>query len=62
LEREDEGEDVVGDRLRPAVDGVEGDGGVGCRHDPFVVWLVKRFVDGWVVQAAVDEVDEAVRK
>ena len=53
---------MVGDRLRPAVDGVEGDGGERCGHDPFVVWLVERFVDGWVVQAAVDEVDEAVRK
>jgi len=60
LQREDEGEDVVGNRLGPAVDGVEGDGGVGGRHDPFVVGFVQGFVDGGVVQAAVDEVDEAV--
>lgn len=40
LEREDEWEDVVGDTLRPAIDGVEGVGSIGSRHDPFVVRLV----------------------
>ncbi len=40
LQGEDEGEDVVGNALGPAVDGVEGDGGVGRRHDPFMVRLV----------------------
>ena len=49
LQREDEGEDVVGDALGPAVDGVEGDGGVRGRHDPFVVGFVQGLVDGGVV-------------
>lgn len=40
IEREEEGVDVVWDGLGPAVDGVEGVRGVGCRHDPFVVWFV----------------------
>lgn len=39
---------------------MECDGRVGGWHDPFVVGLVQGFVDGGVVQAAVDEVDEAV--
>lgn len=40
LEREDEWENVVGDTLRPAIDGVEGVGGIWSRHDPFVVRFV----------------------
>jgi len=62
LQREEEGEDVVGGTLEEAVDGVEGDGGVGRGHDPLVVRLVQGLVDGRVVQAAVDEVDEGVGK
>lgn len=34
--------------------------GKGCRHDPLVVRLVQGLVDAWVVQAAVDEIDEEV--
>lgn len=49
LQGEEQGEDVVGERLRPAVDGVEGVRGVGRRHDPPVVRLVQRLVDGRVV-------------
>jgi hypothetical protein len=60
LQGEDEGEDVVGDRLGPAVDGVECDSRVGSWHDPFVVRFVEGFVEGGVVQTAVDEVDEHV--
>lgn len=40
LEREDEWEDVVGNTLRPPIDGVEGMGRIGSRHDPFVVRFV----------------------
>lgn len=40
LKREDEGEEVVWKGLCPAVDGVEGNCGVGCGHDPFVVCFV----------------------
>lgn len=40
LQREDEGKDVVGDTLRPAIDGVEGMRSIGSGHDPFVMWLV----------------------
>ena len=40
VEREQEREDVVGDALAEAVDRVEGVGGEGRRHDPFVVGFV----------------------
>ena len=60
LQREDEGEDVVGDALGVAVQRVEGVRGEGRRHDPAVVRLVQVLVDARVVQAAVDEVDAAV--
>lgn len=60
LEWEDEWEDVVWNRLRKAIEWVEG---VRCEwrwHNPFVVWLVESLVDQRVVQTAVDQVDEAV--
>ena len=60
LQREKEREDVVGQALAPAIDWVKGVTCVGCWHDPFVVWLVERLVHTWMVEAAVDEVDEAV--
>lgn len=60
LQREDEGEDVVGNGLGKAVDRVEGVAGKGRGHDPFVVRFVQRLVDGRVVQAAVNPVDEEV--
>jgi hypothetical protein len=60
LEGEDEGEDVVGEGLGEAVNGVEGVGGEGGRHDPFVVRFVQALVDGGMVQAAVDPVDAKV--
>ncbi|KAB8349513.1 hypothetical protein FH972_023539 [Carpinus fangiana] len=59
-EGEDEGEDVVGDALGEAVERVEGVAGKGGRHYPLVVGLVQVLVDAWVVQAAVDPVDEEV--
>jgi hypothetical protein len=60
LEREEEGEDVVGQRLGEAVDGVEGVRGEGGGHDPFVVRFVQAFVDCRVVEGAVDPVDAEV--
>ena len=60
LEREEEREDVVWDTLEEAVNRVEGNGSVGCRHDPFVVGLMKCLVDKRVVETAVDEVYEAI--
>lgn len=60
LQGKQEREDVVRQRLRPAVDGVEGVRGVGRRHDPAVMGLVQRLVDGRVVQTAVDPVDAEV--
>lgn len=62
LQREDEGEEVVGHALGEAVERVEGVRGEWRRHDPFVVWFVESSVEDWVVQAAVDPVDEAVRE
>lgn len=60
LQGEEEGEEVVGQRLREAVERVEGVRGVGCGNDPFVVRLVEGLVQAGVVQAAVDPVDEEV--
>lgn len=60
LEREHEGEDVVGQGLRPAIYGVEGVAGIGRGHDPFVMRLVQHLVDSWEVQPAVDEVDPEI--
>lgn len=62
LQGEDEGEDVVRDTLRPAIERVEGVRGVRAGHDPFVVRLVQGLVDAGVVQATVDPVDEEVGK
>jgi hypothetical protein len=60
LQREDEGEEVVGDRLREAIERVEGVGGEGCGHDPLVVRLVQALVEELAVQGAVDPVDAEV--
>ena len=60
LQREDEGEDVVGDALRPAVERVEGVRGEGAGHDPLVVRLVQGLVDQRVVEAAVNPVDAEI--
>lgn len=60
LQREDEGEEVVGDGLREAVERVEGVRGEGRGHDPFVVRLVQALVQHLAVQGAVDPVDAEV--
>lgn len=51
---------MVGKRLSPTVDGVESVRGIGSRHDPLVVRLVKALVDQRMVKATVDEVDAGV--
>lgn len=60
LQREDEGEEVVGHALAVAVERVEGVAGERRRHDPFVVRLVQALVEDRVVQGAVDPVDAEV--
>lgn len=60
LEREDEGEHVVGNTLGETVDGVEGVAGVGSGHDPLVVRLVQVLVHERVVEAAVNPVDAKI--
>ena len=53
---------MIGDRLGKTVQRVEGMRSVWRRHDPFVVWLMQRFVEPRVVQATVDQVDEEIRE
>lgn len=60
LEWEDEWEDVVWHALAVTVEGVESMRSVRCWHNPFVVRLVKAFVDERVVQSSVDPVDTEV--
>ncbi len=60
LQREQEGEDVVGHRLGVAVERVERVRGERRRHDPAVVRLVQVLVHQRMVQPAVDPVDEEV--
>ena len=62
LQREDERKHMIRHTLRPAVEGVEGVGGVWARHNPLVVRLMKSLVDTWVVEAAVNPVNEEVRE
>lgn len=60
VEREQKGEDVVGQTLGEAVERVERVRGKRRRHDPLVVRLVQLLVERLVVQRAVDPVDEEV--
>lgn len=60
LQREHEGEDVVGEALREAVERVEGVAREGSGHDPLVVRLVEVLVDAREMQPAVDPVDAEV--
>lgn len=57
---EEEGEEVVGHGLHPAVDGVECYGCVGSGHDPFVMWLMQSLVDKRMMKSAMNEVDAEV--
>lgn len=60
LQREEKGKDMVRQRLREAIERVEGMASVGRRHDPLVMRLVKVLVDEWVVQIAMNPVDAEV--
>lgn len=60
LEREQEREDVVRQRLRISVKWVECMRGERCRHDPLVMRLMKLLVDQWVVLCTVDPINEEV--
>lgn len=60
LKWEDEWEDVVWDTLRKSIKRVESVGRKWCRHNPLMMWLMQRLIDKWVVQTAVNEVDEEV--
>lgn len=60
VEREDEGEDVVRQRLSVAVERVEGVAGVRCRDEPLVVWLVDVLVESGVVLESVNPVNEEI--
>ncbi|KAI3485847.1 hypothetical protein L1887_50645 [Cichorium endivia] len=60
LQRKDEGEDVVGQRLRIAVERVEGVAGKRRGHEPLVVRLVHVLVQPRVVLDPVHPVDQEV--
>ena len=60
LQGEEEGEDVVRQRLRKAIERVEGMAGIRRGHDPLVMGLVKVLVDERVVQVAMDPVDAEI--
>jgi hypothetical protein len=60
LQREQKGEDVVGQTLCVAIHGVKSVRGKRCGHDPLVVRLVQRFVHALVVQTAVNPVDTEI--
>lgn len=62
LKRKNEGENMVGDTLGPAIQRMESVGREGTRHDPLVVGLVQLLVDQGMVQASVNPVDEEVGK
>lgn len=62
LQREDEREEVVGNTLGPAINGVERVGRKGTRHNPLVVRLVQGLIDEGMMQAAVDPVDKEIGK
>lgn len=51
---------MVGQRLREAIEGVEGVAGEGRGHDPLVVRLVEVLVDAWVVEVTMNPVDAEV--
>lgn len=62
LKREDERKYVVRNGLREAVEWVESMRRKWSRHNPLMMRLMQRLIDLWVVQAAVNEVDEEVGK
>lgn len=62
LQREDEREHVIRDRLSKAIQRMESMTSIGRRHNPLVVRLVKVLVDQRVVEVAMNPVDTKVGK
>lgn len=62
MEREDEGEDVIGYTLQVPVQRMERMACERCGHDPLVMGLVELLVECGVMQASVDPIDAEIRK
>lgn len=62
MQREEEDEEVVWDRLQISVYGVECVRGEWCRDDPLVVGLVNVLVEHGMVQNSVDPVYAIIRE
>lgn len=60
LDREDVGEDVIGEGLEVAVDWVESVCGEGCGYDPPVVWFVNVLVDQRVVFPSMNPINAVI--
>jgi hypothetical protein len=60
LDREEVGENMVGDGLEVTIDWVEGVCGEGGGNDPLVVWLVNVLVDAWMVFQSVNPVNAVI--
>lgn len=59
-EWEDQREQMVWQALGPSVNWVESMAGKWSWHDPLVMRLVQVSVNRWVMETAVDQVDEAI--
>lgn len=62
LKRENKGKDMIGYTLSETIQRVERMAGVRGWHDPFVMRLVKPFIEGWVMETPVDPVNETIGK
>ena len=60
LQREDERKQMIRQTLQEAINRMEGHRCIRGRHDPFMMRLVQVFVNGRMVQPAMDEVDAEV--
>lgn len=62
LEREDEGEDVVWNRLRKSIKRMECMRCIRRRHNPLVMWFMQRLVNQRMMQASMDQVNPEIGK
>lgn len=62
MKRKQVWKDVIRHALRESVHRMEGVARKWSRHYPLMMHFVKPFVYFWVVQAAVDPIDEEIRK
>lgn len=60
LQWEYEREEVIRQALGEAIDWMESMRGVGCWHDPLVVWFVQSLIEYWMMQAPMYPVNEEV--